>query len=121
MIEKERDFYEWLDTQLDEEIPKTVVAFNINLYESPFNIEIVGSNEFKQNDEDWACNEDWVPKNRSVPVSARIFGSSWEEAQSNVLNMAKGFINSTSKNAAKLRVAKAFAVGFVDGNLEYVQ
>ena len=121
MIQNEKDFIDWIDGQLNEELPDHIVAFNINIYESPFNIEVVGSSEFDPDDEDWACNEDWVPENRTIPVCNAIFGNSWEEAQDNILVMAKQYFQSSSKNTYKLKAAKAFAVGFVDGNLNYVQ
>ncbi|MDM3870150.1 hypothetical protein QSV34_02145 [Porticoccus sp. W117] len=121
MIKNEKDFAGWIDSQLDEALPDHIIAFNINIYESPFNIELVGSSEFDPDDEDWACNEDWVPKNRSISVSNAIYGSSWEEAHNNILAMAKQYFLSSSKNTHKLKAAKAFAVGFVDGNLSYVQ
>ncbi|MEL4273397.1 hypothetical protein [Shewanella xiamenensis] len=120
MIQSEKDFIDWIDGQLIEDIPTQIVAFNINIYESPFSIEIVGSSEFDPEDEDWACNEDWLPKNRLISVSSALFGNSWEEAQENILAMAKRYLQSQSKNAHKLKSAKAFAVGFVDGNLSYV-
>lgn len=121
MIQSEKDFIDWIDRQLNEELPTQIVAFNINIYESPFSIEIVGSCEFDPEDEDWACNEDWIPENRVISVSNLIFGSSWEKAQENILAMAKHYIQSSSKNAHKLKEAKAFSVGFVDGILSYVQ
>lgn len=120
MIQSEKDFIDWIDGQLIEDIPAQIVAFNINIYESPFIIEIVGSSEFAPEDEDWACNEDWLPKNRLISVSSSLFGNSWEEAQENILAMAKRYLQSHSKNAHKLKSAKAFAVEFVDGNLSYV-
>lgn len=121
MIQNASDFIGWIDRQLNEELPEKIIAFNINIYESPFNIEIIGSSKFDPEDEDWACNEDWVPENRSISVSSSIFGNSWQEAQENILAMAKQYFQSSSKNAHKLKVAKAFTVGFVDGNLSYVQ
>ncbi|MFB2803659.1 hypothetical protein [Shewanella seohaensis] len=120
MIQNEKDFVRWLDGQLNERIPAEIVAFNINIYESPFNIEIVGSMDFDPDDEDWACNEDWVPSNRTVAVSGLLFGGSWEEAQENITAMAKLYLRSDSKNVFRLKAARAFAVGFVDGNLSYV-
>lgn len=72
MIQSEKDFIDWIDGQLNEDIPAQIVAFNINIYEYPFSIEIVGSSEFDPEDEDWACNEDWLPKNRLISVSSKI-------------------------------------------------
>lgn len=43
MIQSEKDFIDWIDGQLIEDIPAQIVAFNINIYESPFSIEIAGS------------------------------------------------------------------------------
>ena len=115
------EFGAWLDEQLDPEIPKEIIAFNINIYESPFNIEIVGSAEFDPEDEDWACNEDWVPENRIIPVCDELFGKSWEEAQESIMLMAMSYLKSNLKNVNKLKSAKAFALGFVDGSLSYVK
>ncbi|MDF1763845.1 MAG: hypothetical protein P1U57_10580 [Oleibacter sp.] len=121
MIQSEKDFIEWLDSQLGDALPDQVVAFNINIYQSPFCIEIVGSNEFDRENEDWACNEDWTPQNRTAAVSNSIYGGSWSEAQDNIINMAKSYLRSGSVNAQKLIAAEAFSVGFVDGNLNYVK
>lgn len=121
MIDSKADFFRWLDSQLNEAIPESVVAFNININESPFNIEIIGSNEFDPDDEDWACNEDWVPKNRTVSVSSILFGESWQEAEGNIHEFATAFKKSDTSNSHKVKNAKAFALGFVDGNLKYVR
>lgn len=121
MIRNEKEFGEWLDEQLDTEIPEEIIAFNINIYESPFSVEVVGSSEFDLDDDDWACNEDWIPKIRMNPMSDELFGSSWDEAQENIMIMAKSYLESSLKNVNKLKSAKAFALGFVDGNLSYVK
>jgi hypothetical protein len=120
MIFNEIDFIAWLDKQLDEEVPEGILAFNINVNESPFNIELIGSDEFTPNDEDWACNEDWVPINRSMTVSDELFGDSWEVAESNLLKFSKAYLDSNAVNVYKLTKAKAFSVGFVDGSLNFV-
>ena len=121
MIHNEMDFSSWLDSQLSVEIPANIIAFNINVYGSPFMIEIVGSNEFDAEEEDWACSEDWVPTESSIEVSSTLFGNSWEAAEQNIVNMARGYFKSNYVNANKLKQAKGFAVGFVDGNLNLIQ
>ena len=88
MIQTETEFHEWLNLQLAEVIPEKVVAFCININESPFSIELIGSNDFDKNSDDWACNEDWVPQNRSALVSPVIFGESWKEAENNIFPKA---------------------------------
>ena len=120
MIESEKDFLKWLDTQLCEAIPVNIIAFNINIYETPFNIELLGSENFNPANEDWACNENWVPKNRMVSVSAKLFGKSWQIAENNIFKFATSYKNSDLSNVHKIKKAKAFAIGFVDGSLKYV-
>ena len=112
MIQNEMDFINWIDRQLSENIPAQIVEFNI---------ELIGSNEFDPECEDWACNEDWIPKERKISVSSSLFGGSWEESQESIMAMAKKYLESGSKNISKLKAAKAFSIGFTDGNLCYVQ
>jgi len=121
IIKNKKDFIGWLDSQLDVEIPQEIIAFNININESPFNIEIVGSNEFRPDDSDWACNEDWVPHKRNISVSDELFGVSWEQALENLTMMSKAYLSSNSTNTVKLKEAKAFAIGFVDGDLKLLK
>ncbi len=120
MIETQKDFFEWIDSRLNAKIPKDVIAFVINIYESPFKIELIGSNEFDPDDEDWACNTDWLPEKRMIEVANSLYGDSWQEAENNIFNLAAQYLKSAYGNATKLDTAKAFAVGFVDGNLRYV-
>ena len=106
MIHNLEEFISWIDQQLNENIPNEIIAFNINIYESPFNIEIVGSNEFDLEDEDWACNEDWTPENRHVSVSNSLFGNSWESAQENITSMTKQYLKTNSENRLNSELCK---------------
>ncbi|RYV01195.1 hypothetical protein SOPP22_16710 [Shewanella sp. OPT22] len=120
MIQGEADFVSWLDNQLSEFIPSDIQAFCINIYESPFCIEVIGSSEYTSDDEDWVCNENWIPNCRVVAIKSSLFGESWVSAQSQVVNWSKSYFSSEAQNVIILKQAKAFAVGFVDGDLEYI-
>jgi len=120
MINSVEDYINWLDVQLAGELPKEIIAFNINIYESPFLIELTGSKDFDVQDDDWACNEDWVPENRSIAVAESLFGESWEVALENLIEMSQSYLNSAKINAHKLKTAKAFSIGFVEGDLFYL-
>lgn len=45
-----------------EKLPENIVALNFNIYEGPYAIDLIGSATFDESDEDWACNEDFIPK-----------------------------------------------------------
>ncbi|MBE3871809.1 hypothetical protein HJ160_24210 [Vibrio parahaemolyticus] len=121
MIHNEQDFRDWLDAQLSEDIPERIIAFNINIYESPFLVEIVGSEEFDLDNEDWACNEDWLPKKRQIEVSESLFGSSWQTAEQTLLQFTKQYVNSCCSISQKALSNKSLSIGFVDGSLNIVK
>ncbi|NIY94619.1 hypothetical protein [Vibrio diazotrophicus] len=115
MIHNEQDFCDWLDTQLSEDIPERIIAFNINIYESPFLVEIVGTEEFDLD------NEDWLPKKRQIEVSESLFGSSWQTAEQNLLQFTKQYVNSCGSISQKALSNKSLSIGFVGGNLNIVK
>lgn len=54
------DFFSWLDEILSQEFPKDTVAICFNLYEEEDNkwaVELIGTDEFDEEDDDWACDE----------------------------------------------------------------
>ena len=53
------EFVNWLNKHLSKDIPTNILAINFNLYESSeqtYDIQMTGSDEFDEEDEDWACN-----------------------------------------------------------------
>ena len=57
----------WIRTVNHMEIlPNEIVALNFGLYE-PYGIELTGSTEYDPENDDWACNEDFIPEQRYCP------------------------------------------------------
>jgi hypothetical protein len=108
-------FAGWLDQQ-SARAPEEIIAFSINLYESPFAAELVGSTFYDAEDADWACEEAFVPELRRFELPPSAFGQSWEEALKQVCAMMQRYLNQ-SAHGARLRRAVAVTVGFVDGDL----
>jgi hypothetical protein len=53
-------FSKWIDKHLREDLPDDVVSINFNLYEgadNTYDIEIIGSDEFDEDNSDWVCSE----------------------------------------------------------------
>jgi shikimate kinase len=125
-----KEFHNWLDNVLSEDMPEEVVGFAINLYESDecYEAELVGTPTFDSEDEDWACDdifmssrfefpdeiilEDWEPSDE-LPTG-------WEAAQAKIVDSLTGYISNPSDGAEKLKTAKGIGVGFVDGNLTLI-
>lgn len=98
-----------------EKLPGNIVALNFNLYEGPYALDLIGSSIFDENDENWACNEDFVPELRRCPSLGISSKKSWEE----VLKMVEAILRELIHEMPDIEFFKVqhIAVGFVDGNL----
>lgn len=98
-----------------EKLPENIVALNFNLYEGPYALDLIGSATFDESDEDWACNEDFIPKLRRCPALEIPDDKSWEE----VLKIVESILRDLIREIPDIELFKVqhIAVGFVDGNL----
>lgn len=105
----------WI-TNIDktEELPSDIVALSFNLYE-PYSMELVGSAWFDEEDEDWACDEDFEPVQRRCPDFELPNNLEWQEALEIVATVLKDLIKELPD--LKLFKVEHIAVGFVDGDL----
>ena len=101
-----------------EELPSDIVALSFNLYE-PYGMEMVGSTWFDEEDEDWACDEDFEPVQRSCPDFEISDNLKWEEVLEIVVAILKDLIGELSD--LKLFKIEHIAVGFTDGNLTIIK
>ena len=64
-----KEFEKWVDSSLNTELPKDVVAFCFNLYDDgngQWSVELVGTSSFDKDDSDWACNEVFDTRNNPL-------------------------------------------------------
>ena len=57
-LNKTKDFFEWLDLILKNELNSEIKAINFNLYEDTDNkwsVELVGTFSFDKDNDDWTC------------------------------------------------------------------
>lgn len=111
----------WLDSILNQEIPEPVVAFCFNLYEdgeNQWSLELVGTESFDEEGEDWACDEvtDFGSRENNI-----IWNSSSEcdEVLEEIVTDVKRYLEN-GKYADVLKAKKGVGVGFVDGDIEIV-
>ncbi len=98
-----------------EKLPKNIVALNFNLYEGPYALDLIGSATYDESDEDWACNEDFIPGLRRCPSLEIPDDKTWEE----VLKIVESILRDLIREMSDIELFKVqhIAVGFVDGNL----
>lgn len=102
-----------------EVLPSEIMALSFNLYEEPYSIELVGSTWFDEKDEDWACDEDFEPTQRSCPDFEIPGNLKWEEVLEIIATILKNLIEELSD--LRLFKVEHIAVGFTDGNLTIIK
>jgi len=111
---------DWIDNVLkDKAIPADIVAFCFNLYEESdgsWAMELVGTDKFDLEDEDWACNEATDFDSREILYSWEM-ECEWDEALEYMVNELKQYLSS-GKYADLLKSKEGVGVGFIDGNIE---
>ncbi len=88
-----------------------------NVYGQEYEIEIIGTDTFDEENEDWACEETWEPNQRSLEVPSGELGTHWEEVLENAKMLVAEYLNTGSK-AGMLKSTEGIGIGFVDGNME---
>lgn len=109
----------WLNDILGQKISSAVRAFCFNLYDDWYegwHIELVGTENFDVDDEDWACDEITDFGTREKPLSWKE-EADWNEVLSEVSSALKQYLEN-GLYADILKSRAGVAVGFVDGNLE---
>jgi len=113
---------DWIDNALDGKvIPDSIVAFCFNLYEEDddsWAMELVGTERFDPEDEDWACDEvtDFGTREHLYNWEMEC---EWDEALDHMVNELKLYLTS-GKYAELLKSKNGVGVGFVDGNIEII-
>lgn len=113
----------WLNRILQQNMPEDVVGLNFNLYEDfetgesrNWSMELIGTDSFCEDDEDWACDEVCDFGTREAPFCWEE-NAEWETVLEEIVHILKKYL-SEGMFAEKLRQYEGVGVGFVDGNIE---
>ena len=105
-----------------ETLPNDIIALNFNLWEaveengqSCYTLELTGSKQYDAENDDWACEEDFDPRERNCDALQLSSEIPWEE----VLN---GLVEVLRELKKELKVISLFqvkhiTVGFAEGDL----
>ena len=111
-------FYSWVNENLSN---ANAYAYCFNLLENcgVYSIELVGTNSFDLEDEDWACDESFEAKPRAIEIGDGF--DSWDACLWSMYDFLESYIGSNEIGANILNKSKGVGVGFVDGNLEILK
>ncbi|MBP1547088.1 MAG: hypothetical protein J6A37_10850 [Oscillospiraceae bacterium] len=111
------EFAKWADSALEKEIPENTIALNFNLYEESeedtWAVQLIGSEKFDEDDEDWACYETFTTGEELYRWTEE---GGWEKALETALENLKEYL-SKGKYSAELLKYKGVGIGFVDGDI----
>ena len=118
-IKLETDFRDWLMAVSRENIPHDLAAWSFELAE-PYQITLVGSTYFAENDNDWACpdDDDFHPM-AAAPDLSVLYGQNWEIVLETVIKIVRK-LTVELPDLAVFRVPY-IAAGFVDGDLVLIR
>jgi len=119
--DKQADVASWLDGLLRNGVSDDVTAFCFNIYEGAdgrWSMELIGTDSFDAEDEDWACDEISDFGSRERPYNWKM-KCGWEEALEYMVNKLNGYLEN-GKYAEVLKDKDGVGVGFVDGNIEII-
>lgn len=121
----EQRFHQWLETMNEtEQIDQSIVAFNFGLFESEegFTMYLNGSKIFDKDDDDWATNMDFEPKQKYFSFGNEFLkGKDWQDILRYSEHLVQTYIASEEFKTSIFAQAKGIAVGFDDGNLMIIK
>lgn len=116
---------DWIKEISDEEtVLENIQALNFGMFESEnrYAVYLIGSNEYDTEDDDWACNEDFVPNNKYLEFNQEeICNLDWEDFQELMVESSKNIISSKDISEYKILNIDNITTGFDDGELVKVK
>ena len=111
----------WLDSLMCQDMSSDIIAYYFCLYEGSYGCEtitfhLIGSDEFDEIDEDWACNNlfDDNPLFYNIVRTPDI--QDWRDAEKMSIAIIDKYLQN-GKYAYKLKEVTAVGVGFDDGSI----
>ena len=90
-------FSKWLDSILKKALPNDIKAFNFNIYEgtkNTYDIELIGSNEYIEDDYDWACSDYFTTNDNLLFIKKEESIINWEDGLKYFKELVRRYLNS---------------------------
>lgn len=119
-IEMENEIVSWLNRiDTNEVVPAEISALNVGLFESEdgYRLYLTGAVNYDADDDDWACDQDYEPAEKYIPVS--VGGDmDWESFLNSAIAIVKKYLAEHPESKVFDRIV---TVGFDDGDLTRVK
>lgn len=115
---KQEIFNEWLHNITKDEKPgDDILAYYFGILEtsSGYATYLVGSKEYNEDDDNWACNTDFEPVDKYLKLGQAE--TDWKEILEQVKNAIGSYTHTKNFKNSFLGKAKTIATGFDSGDL----
>ena len=88
-----KDFFEWLDLLLKNELSSEIKAIIFNLYEDTDNkwsIELVGTFSFNTDNDDWTCDEVFTTRDKPLVIERE---SDWKSMETVCIDLVNEYLS----------------------------
>jgi hypothetical protein len=121
----EQTFAEWIEKiNENETVDNSIIGFNFGLFETTngFEMYLIGSKTFDKDDEDWATNVDFEPKQKYFQFGKEFSADKdWQEILKITETLIFNYVSSEKFKTSIFANAKGITTGFDDGNLTIIK
>jgi len=117
-------FEEWMEeVEASAGVPENLTAFNFGLFETPdgYCMYLMGAKVYDRDDPDWACEEDFTPEARYLPLPFEVLSGEpdWEEFLVMAVKCVSRYIDKVIAHPGMRSMFrdKIVTCGFDDGDL----
>lgn len=118
-------FHEWVENINEtERIDKSIIAFNFGLFESKegFTMYLTGSKIFDKDDDDWAANMDFEPKQKYFSFGNEFLkDKDWQDILKYAESLVQSYVKSEDFKTSIFAQTIAITMGFDDGELTIIK
>ncbi len=121
----ELTFTEWIENINEiETVDNSIIGFNFGLFETTngFEMYLIGSKTFDKDDEDWATNVDFEPKQKYFQFGKEFSADkNWQEILKISETLIFNYVSSEKFKTSIFANAKGITTGFDEGNLTIIK
>jgi hypothetical protein len=121
----EQTFAEWIEKiNENETVDNSIIGFNFGLFETTngFEMYLIGSKTFDKDDEDWATNVDFEPKQKYFQFGKEFSADKdWQEILKITETLIFNYVSSEKFKTSIFANAKGITTGFDEGNLTIIK
>ena len=118
------NFEQWITQIIVNEKPnRKIKGYFFGIFETgedEYMMYLAGSREFDVEDDDWACNNDFEPNDKYLPLP-QCKGFEWKDVLNQVIEMLQKFIVSDIYKNSFFEKAQGIGTGFDDGSLVLIK